>query len=28
MTLAFSLIGTIIAILRIKAEILIRKKYL
>ena len=28
MTLAFSLIGTIIAILRIKAEILIRKKHL
>jgi heme exporter protein C len=28
MTLAFSLIGIIIAILRIKAEILIRKKYL
>ena len=28
MTLAFSLIGTVIAILRIKAEILIRKKYL
>jgi len=28
MTLAFSLIGLIIAILRIKAEILIRKKYL
>ena len=28
MTLAFSLIGIIVAILRIKAEILIRKKYL
>ena len=28
MTLAFSLIGIIIAILRIKAEILLRKKYL
>ena len=28
MTLAFSLIGLIIAILRIKAEILLRKKYL
>ena len=28
MTLSFSLIGIIIAILRIKAEILIRKKYL